>query len=148
MSENSKKILENRKKKIETQQISASSSKLSVFTPSPQNIKVIQAKKFQSNSSKTLLSKTLFENNAKSINNEPIIIPQTTTRDNPSIMKSEKVLSAKFIKEFNKKFDDVSQGKTSLDLENTKYVFQDMYFLNVEADLLRLEMEDRLFKKF
>ena len=147
MSDNSKKILENRKKKAETPHESLLTTKSSPYTPSPQPLKNTQEKKLQSSSSKKTLTKILFENSVKTIPNELIIPKQTVVRESPSIIKSEKVLALKFIKEFNNKFDVISGGKTELDMDETILLLQDMFFFIVDSDFQRAEIEGALFKK-
>lgn len=120
MSNKSKRILESRSKRPNADPFPL--FKQSPFTPSPQGPKTIAEGKMYSNSNKLIVNKFLFENPPKTSPNENLPIKKE------SMMKSEKVLAIKFIKEFTNKFDEISYGKSSLDFDETFLFFQEFFF--------------------
>ncbi|OMJ77215.1 hypothetical protein SteCoe_23252 [Stentor coeruleus] len=156
MSEKSKKILEEKKKKVESNNEIAGIAKFLPFTPSPQVPKNLSNTKSQSNSTKTLINKQLFDNQTKPLIDEyastsSLSKPklQPTIKDSPiSNSNTEKVLASKFIKEYNQKFDEISKGKLTLDANKTKELLKILFFMsdNIESSLKK-DNEEKLFVK-
>ncbi|OMJ94585.1 hypothetical protein SteCoe_2232 [Stentor coeruleus] len=155
MSEKSKKILEDKKKKAEGPSDAIGISKPSQFTPSPQVPKGIANNKSQSNSTKNLISKPLFENQIKSIVDTENSSSSSLNKSKPqaivkeSLGQQDKVQASKFVREFNKKFDEVSLGKITLDIDEARKLLKVMLFLSESTESpLKKDNEEKLFMKF
>ena len=135
MSENSKKIIENKYK----------NPKSLKSTPHGSSSKLTNIFRGNSKSNKNLSSKKLLETSSKKLTERPV--KQPLIQENFSNFKSEKVLAAKFIKEFNNKFDKISKGKADLNIDESKLLLIDMHFLaNVTGG--KTETEEKLFQRF
>lgn len=156
MSEKSKKILEDKRKKVDGNSEIAGIAKFLPFTPSPQVPKTLTNTKSQSNSTKTLINKQLFDNQTKPLIDEyastsSLTKPklQPTIKDSPiSSSNTEKVLASKFIKEYNKKFDEISKGRLTLDANKTRELLRILFFMSdsVESSSKK-DNEEKLFIK-
>ena len=139
MSEMSKKILEDRKKrnidgKDSTFAHSPSSGNEKPLKSSSASLKVINTKilveSLQSDAPKLKIPSTVEGFKAKSQEKEA-----------QGLGKSEKVLASKLVKEFNSTFDEVGKGKFCLNEKETRMLMGKMYFLVGDKG------EDRLVSK-
>lgn len=143
MSSQSKKIVENKKNGRNLDRERVDSVKSYLLSPSPKAGKPPQVKRMTSSSNKNLSTKNLLENSNKKFEDLDRQPPKTT----PSSLKSEKVLASKFIKEFNKRFDVVSEGGFSLDINKVKSLMKDLFFLS-QGDEKTQKTQENLIKKF
>ncbi|OMJ93025.1 hypothetical protein SteCoe_4106 [Stentor coeruleus] len=146
MSEKSKKILEQKDKKTKEPSETTDMNKISPFIPSPQKPKGPYSSRLQSKT-KANIKKPLFDEQIKKTieTNKPK--PQQVLKE--SAYKSEKVLASKFIKEFNKKYDEISMGNGFLDFDETKELFKMMFFLSdYEENVTKKDNEEKLYEKF
>lgn len=147
MSEKSKKILEQKDQKFRGTSEVSDMNKISPFIPSPQKPKGPYSSRLQSKAKANIIKKPLFEEQIKKTieTNKPK--PQQVIKE--SAYKSEKVLASKFIKEFNKKFDEISMGNTFLDFDETKELFKGMFFVSdYEENAVKKDNEEKLYEKF
>lgn len=134
MSEQSKKILEDKKKRQDKSPLSPK--------PSPA-LQKLKSEKYLSYSSRKVTTKP----KASPLSPfDPHSSP--VPKEVPSQFKSEKVLASKFIKEFTKTFEDISHGKLSISEDETRILLKRMLFMSSDVESsVKQEIEEKLFVK-
>ena len=134
MSEMSKKILEEKKKR--------EGKSPGRSTASPSYLRV-QSEKQLSYSSR----KTVAKPKSPQVSHLDIQV-SSKSKEAPSQYRTEKVLASKFIKEYTKTFEEISRGKFLINEDDTRYLLKKMLFLSSDIDnSVKLEIEEKLFIK-